>query len=174
MIKFCGDNPSRKLSSRIEAEQNFIMSKSKIRSLAVCICREENRLLVEHGYDRITEQRFYRAIGGGIEFGERAEDAARREWMEEFAGELDELKLLGVIENLFTFEGQPGHEIVFVFSGQLRNAGLHATGDIEFFESNGQRHIASWINVTDLINGNVPLYPLGVLKLFQDKAGEQK
>ncbi len=55
-------------------------------------------------------------IGGGIEFGETAEAALRREFAEELGVTLGSVELLEVVENIFEFEGgRPGHEIVHVF-----------------------------------------------------------
>jgi len=146
------------------------MTEPRIRPLAVCLCREGGRALVAHGYDSVKQERFYRAIGGAIEFGERAEDAARREWMEELGAELDDLRLLSVIENLFTYEGRPGHEIVFVFAARLRDAERYSAGDVERVESTGQRHAVSWVGLAELAEGNVPLYPAGVLDLLGHEA----
>ncbi|MDW3844990.1 NUDIX domain-containing protein [Micromonospora sp. BRA006-A] len=54
-------------------------------------------------------------MGGGIDFGETAEAAVRRELREELDVDLLDVRLLGVLENLFHAFGRDGHEIVFVF-----------------------------------------------------------
>ena len=46
----------------------------------------------------------------GIEHGEYAIDAIRREMREEIGAELDNIVLLGTLENIFTFAGTAGHE----------------------------------------------------------------
>jgi len=146
------------------------MPELRIRPLAVCVCRDGARILVEHGYDRVKRQRFYRAIGGGIEFGERAAEAVRREWMEELSADLDDLRLLGVLENLFTYEGREGHEVVFVFTARLRDATRRSVGPVEVVESDGQRHVATWEPLTELEKNDVPLYPAGILDLLRHEA----
>lgn len=143
------------------------MPVARIRPIAVCFVRDGERLLVEHGYDSVGQRTFYRVIGGGIEFGERAEDAVCREWLEELGAELADLRLLGVTENLFTNEGQPGHEVVFVFAGRLRDAPRFLSTPIEIVESDGQRHAAEWIPAAELAAGPVPLFPDGALALYQ-------
>src|SRR3989304_5656812 len=52
---------------------------SRLRPLALCLFRrDDGSILVAPGYDEVKRQRFYRPLGGEIEFGERAEGAARR------------------------------------------------------------------------------------------------
>ncbi len=56
-----------------------------------------------------------RPPGGEVEFGERAEDAVRREFREELGADVSVLGQIGVMENLFLHEGARGHEVVFLF-----------------------------------------------------------
>jgi 8-oxo-dGTP pyrophosphatase MutT (NUDIX family) len=141
-----------------------------IRPKAVCVCRDGDRILVERGHDRVTQERFYRAIGGAIEFGERAADAVRREWLEEVRAELDDLELLGVLENLFTYEGRAGHELVFVFSARLRGAFPRSDVPVEVVEPGGQRHVIEWVSVVELEKNGVTIYPAGLVDLLHDEA----
>ena len=91
---------------------------NRIRPIALVVFRrDDGAILVAPGFDRVKEQRFYRPLGGEIEFGELAEDAARREIREELGAEIDDLRLLGVFENIFTFLGHSGHELVWVYEG---------------------------------------------------------
>ncbi len=48
------------------------MKKNKIRPIALCVFLNNNRILVNEGYDPVKQQTFYRSLGGGIEFGEKA------------------------------------------------------------------------------------------------------
>jgi ADP-ribose pyrophosphatase YjhB (NUDIX family) len=69
---------------------------------------------------------FERPLGGHVELGERAEEAVRRELLEEIAQELDDVRLLEVVENLFVLDGVPQHEIVFLFEGRLADPAGYA------------------------------------------------
>lgn len=53
------------------------------------------------GTDSVTGETFHRLIGGGIEFGETAEAALRREFAEELGVTLGSVELLEVVENIF-------------------------------------------------------------------------
>jgi ADP-ribose pyrophosphatase YjhB (NUDIX family) len=94
-----------------------------IRTVALAVCHDgRGRILVERGYDRVRDEPFLRAIGGGVEFGERAVEALAREWREELGLELKAPALLGVLENRFTSNGRAGHEVIFVFAARLADA----------------------------------------------------
>jgi ADP-ribose pyrophosphatase YjhB (NUDIX family) len=138
----------------------------RIRVLAVAVCVDGGRVLVERGYERAGDRRFYRAIGGGVEFGERAADALVREWREELDLTLADVRLLGVVENLFTYEGVQGHEVVFVYLGRVVESWVYARDAFERTEADGLCHEAVWVPIADLAAGDVPLYPNGIVPLL--------
>lgn len=92
-----------------------IVTTQTIRPIAIGIFRQNNRILVGRAHDVQKNEHFYRPPGGGIEFGERAVETLRREILEEIHAEIDETRLLGVLENTFHWQGAPAHEIAFVF-----------------------------------------------------------
>ncbi len=95
------------------------MEPAKIKVKAMCvIVRNGNEILAGLGRDEVKGEDFGRIIGGGVEFGETAEAAVRREFQEELGTDLENLEFIKVIENTFTFNGQPGHEIIFMFKGE--------------------------------------------------------
>jgi ADP-ribose pyrophosphatase YjhB (NUDIX family) len=110
---------------------------------------------------------FHRPLGGGIEFGERAAEAARRELREELALELVSLTLLGVIENLFTFRDVPHHEICFVFETVLDPATLEALDGRAVPDTGSGSEI---VRVHDVATLPAPLYPDGVSALIDGSA----
>jgi NADH pyrophosphatase NudC (nudix superfamily) len=86
--------------------------KSEIRPLVLGWVRSGDRLLVAEGYDAAKKLTFYRCLGGGVDFGETSEAALKREFLEEIRAEVTNIRPLGFIENLFTYNGKPGHEWV--------------------------------------------------------------
>jgi ADP-ribose pyrophosphatase YjhB (NUDIX family) len=138
-----------------------------IRTVALAVCSHRGRILVERGYDHVLGEHFLRAIGGGVEFGERAVDALAREWREELGLELEAPALLGVIENLFTSNGRAGHEVVFVFTARVADAWVYERDELVSTEPDGQRHEALWVPLEELRRGRVPFKPAGLLDLLQ-------
>lgn len=132
-----------------------------IRNIAVGLPVRDGHVLVSESHDAVRDLVFFRAVGGGIEFGERADQALRREFREELAVELDEVGLLGVIENLFTFEGQPGHEYAHVFA--VRSGALDAVPlDAELVVLDEGSPVR-WVP----LDTEVPVFPDGVLELLR-------
>lgn len=141
------------------------MSES-IRPIALGVVRRGSEILVFEAFDSVKEQRFHRLLGGGIEFGERAEDAVVRELREETGSEARVGRLLGVLENIFTFEGDPGHEIAYVFEAELVDASLYELDVLEIVEvihGEDVRVPVLWVDPERL---DAPLYPDGVLELL--------
>jgi ADP-ribose pyrophosphatase YjhB (NUDIX family) len=149
------------------------MPKKRIRPIAVCIIRKGNRILLEEGYDPVKRQRFFRPLGGGIDFGECARDAVRREFREELDVALSGVRLLGVLENIFTFDGKPGHEIVFVFEADFVDATYYSRATLEHQEAPGKLIRAIWKDLSDFDEHHPPLYPERLLDLLRHGPGRE-
>jgi 8-oxo-dGTP pyrophosphatase MutT (NUDIX family) len=146
------------------------MKKNKIRPLAICVFRHADRILVAESYDDVKRQTFYRPLGGGIEFGEHSADTVRRELLEEIGAEVGELWYLGTLENIFVFNGQPGHEIVQVYDGVLKKPGMYEQAMIVGEEADaGQVFRAIWKSIDEFGEGKSILYPTGLLELLRNK-----
>jgi 8-oxo-dGTP pyrophosphatase MutT (NUDIX family) len=141
---------------------------NKIRPLAICVFRSHNRILVNQGYDPLKSEYFYRPLGGGIEFGEPSRETVCRELLEELQVEVDQqsLEYLGALENIFIFNGTPSHEIVLVYDGRLKEAGLYDRSVIVGKEANGEEIRAGWKDLADFGEGKASLYPTGLLEML--------
>jgi ADP-ribose pyrophosphatase YjhB (NUDIX family) len=144
------------------------MSNHRIRPLAICVFHRQGRILVNEAVDQVKRQRFFRPLGGGIEFGEPAATAAQREIREELDAEIKGLQLLGMLENIFTYRGQPGHEIVFVYDGSFSDDSLYSMPYLAGRESNGEPFKAYW-RASESFSNDTPLYPVGLLELLQSR-----
>lgn len=137
----------------------------QIRPIVICICRQDDRILVAEGYDSVKQEVFFRPLGGTIEFGEWAEEALQREFQEEIGAQLKNLRYLGMLENIFTCEGARGHEIVLVYDGHLVDESIYekevVTGD-----EMGMPFKAYWKKLEEFLSGMPPLYPDGLLRML--------
>ena len=138
----------------------------QIRSVSLCVLLNKNRILVFEGYDDVKDETYYRPLGGGIEFGETAAEAVRRELMEEINAEVVDVRFLGVLENMFTLNGDPYHEIVMIHDGVLKESGLYEQAEIEGEEANGEIIHAMWKGLDEFGEGKSILYPDGLLDLL--------
>lgn len=142
--------------------------KSRIRVLALCIFRRGDYIFVAEGYDALRKQQFFRPIGGGVEFGESAENALAREVMEEINAPVKDVRYIGMLENIFEYEGQPGHEICILFDGafveSFRNADDYV---VQGSDDDDVLYTARWMKVADFtLPESPPLYPDGLLELI--------
>ena len=147
------------------------MKKNKIRPLAICVFRRDDRILVNQGRDLVKDEYFYRPLGGGIEFGESSIDTICRELMEELNVEVDResLEYLGTLENIFHFNGFPSHEIIMIYDGALKEPGLYDHKVIVGKEPNGEEVRAEWKDIDEFGAGKSILYPTGLLELLISK-----
>ena len=136
------------------------MIENKIRPLALAIIRNGNRILVIPGYDPKKDEHFYRLIGGGIEFGETALEALHREFKEELDLELADPELLGVVENIFTFNDKKGHEVVFVYEAKFSDQSAYLNEEMIIIDH--PQDSAIWL---DLAQADLSkIYPVGLDK----------
>lgn len=124
----------------------------------MCVFLHNGKLLAGRGYDKEKDQHFARVLGGGLEFGETTEEGIRREVREELGCEIENLEFLKVVENIFTYEGKAGHQITFLFRGELSNKDLYNQEKIHIVELTYEVD-AEWIPVADILEGRVILYP---------------
>ncbi len=137
-----------------------------IRPIAICVFRNRDKILVYEEYDFAKKQTFYRPLGGGIEFGETSEETVHREMLEEMNAEVADLKYLCTLENIFVFNGKPGHEIVVVYDGRLVNSGLYEQAEMSGLEANGIPLRVLWKRL-DEFSPESPLYPEGLLEILR-------
>ena len=139
---------------------------SQIRSVAICVIQKDDSLFLMECYDSVKKEKYYRPLGGGIEFGELGEDAVRREFKEEIGADLKNLKFIGAIENLYTLEGKPGHEIVLIFTGDFSDSAFYEVKECPIIEGGKQVDKGIWKPLKLFQDGKSPLYPDGLIDLI--------
>jgi len=141
-----------------------------LRAIAICVFRNRGRILVLDLYDPSTGKRFHRPAGGGVEFGEPSVDALGREMREELGVEIEAPVLLGVLENIFYYNGRPGHEIVFVYDAQFVDQELYEVERFTVHEDTGETFHAVWLELSNAGPQTPPVYPRGLIELLRKES----
>ena len=127
-----------------------------VKAMAVIRRPRDGALLVsEHAEPAL----FHRPLGGHVEFGEYALDTLHREMQEEIGQRLAEVRLLGVLENIFRWGGGTEHEVVFLYAAAFTDAAAYEIGEQRIRDEAGGAARVIW-----RADGAVspPLYPAGV------------
>lgn len=144
----------------------------RIRPLALALIRRGDEILVEEGRDEVKNETFFRLLGGAIDFGEKGADAVRRELREELGVESEVKAQVATLENVFTYEGEQGHEIVLVYECSLHDDSLYARDEWETQEATPDgvvTHKLAWKHLDSFHGGGDILYPEGVDALLRDR-----
>lgn len=142
------------------------MKKGKIRPLVICIFQNDDSILVAEGYDSVKDEYYYRPIGGGIEYGEKSAEALIREVREEIETDIYNLKYLGTVENIFTYNGEVGHEIVQVYDAAFVDTSFYTEELFEGKENDGKIFKIMRLPICKFQNGELRLVPEGLLDLI--------
>ena len=143
-----------------------------VRPVALCVIRRDDKLLVFEGYDNAKKDHFYRPLGGTIEFGESSAQAAAREMAEELDTEVQNVRWLGVLENIFTVHGQTGHEIVMLYEADFVDEDMYHRNPIWGQEDDGSPIKAVWKPMDDFKAGRGRLVPEGLLGILEGESTE--
>ncbi|MEH2363928.1 NUDIX hydrolase [Nostoc sp.] len=133
----------------------------EIRVIALGLIRHGDRIFLSEGYDPVKQETFYRALGGGVEFGETSRVALEREFQEEIQADLMNIRYLGCLENLFTFNGRQGHEIIQLYQCDFADFKFYQLESLVFSESQTHKHKALWIDISRFKSGELRLVPEG-------------
>jgi ADP-ribose pyrophosphatase YjhB (NUDIX family) len=127
-----------------------------IRPIAVALVYRGADVLVMAVKDDSGSIKGWRPLGGAIEFGESAEEALAREFLEEIGKSIRCIKQLCVLENLYTHEGTPGHEIVFAFEAELVGSDVE---DGFSFSDGGVTNDVAWRPLREFVEGVQRIFP---------------
>jgi ADP-ribose pyrophosphatase YjhB (NUDIX family) len=135
-----------------------------VRPIAIAIIERDDELLVERGIDPVAQKIYYRPLGGGIEFGEMAEDTVRREFVEELGLAVERIEPITVLQNHFVYAGEERHEIIFVFKAEF-------TAPEDYLQDTYERQDkleakVSWVKKEAFRQNKLILYPNGLADLL--------
>ncbi|WP_456391088.1 NUDIX domain-containing protein [Profundibacter sp.] len=92
---------------------NIWRPRQTIRVIAIGLNWRDGKLLATETMDNSGNIKGVRPLSGGVEFGETWQEALVREFQEELHIEITIISKPWVMENIYTHEGETGHEIVF-------------------------------------------------------------
>ena len=117
-----------------------------IRPLAVAVIRYQGKILAVRGVDHVKNEVFFRLPGGGIEFGETAEAALKREFAEEFGVEVKIGRRLDVTGKRFQLRraGRPRNR--FCFRGFFARRKIMFPGRTAFCRTGNGRKVCRMDN----------------------------
>ena len=129
-----------------------------IRVLALGLIKQGDRTFLSQGYDSAAQQHFYRAMGGGVDFGETSLEALQREFREEIDAELTNIRYLDCLENIFVFNNKPGHEIIQLYQCDFADPKFYQLKQIDFKEGK-RKKTALWLNIPACLSGQIRVVP---------------
>jgi ADP-ribose pyrophosphatase YjhB (NUDIX family) len=131
--------------------------RQSIRPVAIGLLRDGDRLLVAEVPNDDGSVKGWRPLGGGVEFGETAEAALRREFLEELGVEIEIDGPPTIFENLYEHAGCIGHEIIFAFPIQVTDAAIKAERRFQI-RDNETPVCVEWIEMARFAKGE-SLFP---------------
>lgn len=133
----------------------------EIRPIVLGIAKRDNKILVSEGYDKVRDQKFYRCLGGGIEFLETSKEALKREYKEELGIDIVIEDFCGIAENIFTYKGKKAHELILFYNIKIKENDIKDKYHV--IDDNSETD-AFWIDIDEFKRGDKILYPEQIFK----------
>jgi ADP-ribose pyrophosphatase YjhB (NUDIX family) len=130
----------------------------KIRPNSLAIIKKNGKVLAIKAEDKVKGDKFYRLIGGGVEFGELSLGTLKREIREELDSTTVNEKFICPIENVFEYNGEKYHEITFLYECDLLEETIYNQEVVKILDKDDS--FAEWVDIEKVKNSEVILYPL--------------
>jgi 8-oxo-dGTP pyrophosphatase MutT (NUDIX family) len=141
------------------------VSRQLDRAIAIAVLRRGDEILVSEVPDATKNITGWRPPGGGIEFGERGAETVVREIDEELGVRVVDPRYLGTVENIFSYLGVQGHQLVRAYEVRFADPALYQQDHFDCVEANGIRFACVWKPLA-AFGERAPLYPDGLLELI--------
>jgi ADP-ribose pyrophosphatase YjhB (NUDIX family) len=137
-----------------------------IRPIAAAVIRDRDRILVWEDQNPATGEVVAVPLAGGIEFGETGAEATRRELHEEIGATATRVDYLGLIEDIFDWNGNQRHELYLIYDVDLADRHLYEVEELEVDEGSGDVYRARWRPLSEFAE-SARLVPDGLLELIR-------
>lgn len=128
---------------------SFRIDSHRFHYRAAAVVRSNEHVLLH----RLEGDEFWALPGGRVDAGERAQDAIRREFLEELGVSVECEDLVCVGENFFEYNGEPHHEIGLYFAARISEGSeISDQGRIHFGVEGGRRLEFKWFPLAELPN----------------------
>lgn len=140
---------------------------SRIRVKSLAWIEDQGMLFVVKMTDKVKKDDYYRSIGGSVEFGELGIDAVKREVHEELNTEIEITGAPLILENIFTCDGEPGHEIDYFYPCKFADKSFYERKTFSLTEADGSYWNAMWVKLEDCLSGTIRLVPETLLEWYK-------
>ncbi len=140
-----------------------------IRPLVAAVIRDRGRILVWEDQDPATGEVVSVPLAGGIEFGELGEQAVVRELQEEIGATATRVEYLGLIEDVYDWNGQKRHELYLCYDVDVDDRAVYEAEEIPVVEPDGTKYVARWRSLDELRTAG-RLVPAGLHELIAPMA----
>lgn len=130
-----------------------------IRAKVIGIAQHRKSLLVCEVLDDHGVLKGWCPLGGGIEFGETAIEAIKREIFEELECSILISGDPSTYENIFEHHGCIGHEIIFAFPITFDDPNIYKKKRFQIREDKGTLHWVEWVEIERFHTGKDILFP---------------
>ena len=110
---------------------SLFVGEHKLNFRVSAMIKNGNKILLHHG---LTDNH-YTLPGGRVKEGETTEQALKREMKEEMGYDIDILKPVSFMENMFTDKGVQFHELLVTYELQFKDKQVYNKDKIELIES---------------------------------------
>jgi ADP-ribose pyrophosphatase YjhB (NUDIX family) len=137
--------------------------------MAAAVIRDGDRILVWDDHNPATGEVVAVPLAGGIEFGESGADAIRREIEEEIGATATRVEYLGLLEDIYDWNGRKRHELYLVYEVELADGRFYEAEEIEVDDGDGDVYPARWRPLSEFCD-SARLVPDGLLELIRASA----
>ncbi len=144
------------------------MAKQRIRPISLGLIEHEGHVFVSPGADPKTHEPFYRFLGGGIDFGETSEAALAREFVEEIQATLTDIEYVTCLDNIFVYNGKPGHELIQLFRARFVDLQFYQLDKTFRLVEGDRTEKACWIETAKIFSGEYRLVPASCVQYLEE------